>query len=1020
MFDELLRIQATEAKTCPSITGSEDVKSDSEACVVTSSSLASLRADKHLESQKNLTFDQLPTALERRLDLIWPSIPVGLEKAPLIVLWETTRAALHCEVDLKDLKIAYDDKWIDQNTFWEFLQSHDAFRGKLLPQESDPSAWSVGHQESFRSGNSAVLLKASVSIEEKATPTFKLRLRPLQLSKSCRLHRRFGSDRFLEITLPTIDSWNSLSSPNAREVTAHWLTQKLHPMVGRKWTAFWIGPPQSSQSLDSPAPGSKPLVQQKIHFFAEEGIGLSSSQLQDSLSSNEAPSSKVSCRREAMLNWHLQFTQNQDQCYLKLFSRIQLGLTKTDPIGELQETQIRNHVDNLMSSTGEVMNDGVGRISKGYMVRIRDTLNIAYTPCVIQGRIGSAKGLWVIDKTSTDEEDWIETYERQRKWNCDWSDNDQRVLEVKTWAVEPRPATLNTQFLPILEDRAVNKALLLETISKRLSDHLRNDLLDLGSALDHPQQLSKWVYENAPRRVDGSYDGSIPFLGGLPEITHDILNFLINGGFNPLKLKFLQDLIFDLQKQKYNTLSTKMNVKLNRSAYVFMIADFERVLGPREVHLCFSSKFIDGPDEFMDLDGMNVLVSRCPAHLPSDIQKVTAVFKRELRHLRDVVVFPTTGDEPLAKILSGGDYDGDKAWVCWDPEIVNNFANSVVPPKPELDRYFARDQRTVGQMIHEYGERDYVASMIEAAFCFSLKKKFLGICTNHKERFCAEGNSVSDEATISLSWLLSELADEAKQGSNLTTEKWYLYLKEVVAKCHRPKPQINSPGFEKGTMCIVDYLKQTLKATIHDGLKTIYDSMTPRKADGTVLAQNYDADLSTYWDTFEDWVFHIFTAQSDEILCLANVRNCLQADLHATAVEWRKVMRPQSNDTSYQRNVQYVYAKWLEISPRPGVQGQLNDRLANLFEQQSCIPVELQQWNLLKASLTFKLFHNNTSPRFVWQIAGRQLQYIKAMRSGGGKPPVLVSAEMLAVLRPDSKYIQRMRAAEESSNSETG
>jgi hypothetical protein len=40
--------------------------------------------------------------------------------------------------------------------------------------------------------------------------------------------------------------------------------------------------------------------------------------------------------------------------------------------------------------------------------------------------------------------------------------------------------------------------------------------------------------------------------------------------------------------------------------------------------------------------------------------QVEAVFKLPLRHLVDVVVFPSRGTFPLAGKLQGGDYDGDK------------------------------------------------------------------------------------------------------------------------------------------------------------------------------------------------------------------------------------------------------------------------------------------------------------------------------------------------------------------------
>jgi len=40
--------------------------------------------------------------------------------------------------------------------------------------------------------------------------------------------------------------------------------------------------------------------------------------------------------------------------------------------------------------------------------------------------------------------------------------------------------------------------------------------------------------------------------------------------------------------------------------------------------------------------------------------KVKVVFHPKLKHLVDVVVFPTRGTFPLAGKLQGGDYDGDK------------------------------------------------------------------------------------------------------------------------------------------------------------------------------------------------------------------------------------------------------------------------------------------------------------------------------------------------------------------------
>ena len=72
-----------------------------------------------------------------------------------------------------------------------------------------------------------------------------------------------------------------------------------------------------------------------------------------------------------------------------------------------------------------------------------------------------------------------------------------------------------------------------------------------------------------------------------------------------------------------------MNIGLPASTYAFMIADPLAVLEENEVHIAFSSAFRDektGLDQTM-LHGIDLLVARSPAHLPSDIQKVRAVFR---------------------------------------------------------------------------------------------------------------------------------------------------------------------------------------------------------------------------------------------------------------------------------------------------------------------------------------------------------------------------------------------------------
>lgn len=70
-----------------------------------------------------------------------------------------------------------------------------------------------------------------------------------------------------------------------------------------------------------------------------------------------------------------------------------------------------------------------------------------------------------------------------------------------------------------------------------------------------------------------------------------------------------------------------MNIGLGQSTYAYMIADPLAILEEDEIHLGFSSVFHDpksGFDQSM-LHNVDVLVARSPAHLPSDVQKVTNI-----------------------------------------------------------------------------------------------------------------------------------------------------------------------------------------------------------------------------------------------------------------------------------------------------------------------------------------------------------------------------------------------------------
>lgn len=649
------------------------------------------------------------------------------------------------------------------------------------------------------------------------------------------------------------------------------------------------------------------------------------------------------------------------------------------------------------------MNDGVGRISPSLLRKVRDDLGLQSIPSAIQGRFGSGKGMWMAEPTDLGHRDWIETSPSQRKWNCDMSKEAHRTLEIRSYSMSLVPASLNKQFLPILEDRAMDVGALRQVFVDNLTTRAKEETECLKEALHHPELFRKWVRGLNPRESFRISPQGMPFLAGLPESTEDIMSLLVDGGFEPMQLKFLQDLVFQTQKHRGDAMREELHIKIPKSTYAYMLVDFQGVLQPNEVHLCFSSKFDDGTTELSDLDGMDVLVGRCPAHLPSDIQKVRATFKPELRHIRDVIVFSSKGDIPLAAKLSGGDYDGDKAWVCWQPELVENFRNADVPPKPDFSTYIEKDTQTLGDLRRLCGEARYVDAMVAKAICFSLRPKFLGPCTAYKDKLSYDLNSVSDERIIKLSWLLSELADQPKQGILFGRGEWNRFLGDVVGTRRQlPTPLYKdsnaSRSIRPGARHIIDFLSYTASSVVHDALKDLHKFLSQSQASTT------DKDIVGYWGHFAE----VYKQERPEWFTVLHQN--LLSDLRDCRDEWNRLVTP----SNFRAAAGQVYRVWSDIKPRVPEDSAGGSEAARLLLQEGLVHPELSQWELIKASLAFKL-HSRGS-RFVWQMAGRQLQAIKALSTGSRGPgavPVIVIPNMYAALKPDNTYIKRLMASEE-------
>lgn len=249
------------------------------------------------------------------------------------------RAALHCSLNPAYIDVQYDEKWVDQRTLWASLKAHSAFEDHELPDMCDARAWNCSMNSNFRSGSRAAVLTASTSLSPyKTGPVLLLELHPLKYEQSCRLHRRFGSDRFLELRMPELDVWKShgLTEEVLRHTVSRWLTNDIHHFLGRDWAGFWVrneGRRLTRKTSEVSLEPEETVGFEKVSFFAVDGVDFISTQ-ESLLTSSDHSTTRIRCTRNDMLQWLLQFDKNGDEPYLKFFSRVSLGERPSSPNNE--------------------------------------------------------------------------------------------------------------------------------------------------------------------------------------------------------------------------------------------------------------------------------------------------------------------------------------------------------------------------------------------------------------------------------------------------------------------------------------------------------------------------------------------------------------------------------------------------------------------------------------------------------------------------------------------------------------
>ncbi|KAK3716992.1 hypothetical protein LTR37_006047 [Vermiconidia calcicola] len=614
---------------------------------------------------------------------------------------------------------------------------------------------------------------------------FECELLPPRIELPNAFQRKFGSDRFLILDVDPLNKPPSCLrlSGQQEHVRNRFLDMLGAPQqfLGRTWIQFHAEQ-QKARKKGRDTEAAKSGVMRYI-FVAMTGDGLVPLDLRE------------------VVGWALPFEENAKKPFCKAYARLDLSTSRTFQIpmepddfvfvkdslatNEPEDDQF-NDPDPMFDHREEyneetVMNDGCSPALAWIMEQIGQELKSGYVPSVVQFRMAGSKGLIFLERCDpTDEKPkgpLIQITSSQSKLKLRARDLDPKLydphitsLYVVRTSKPLTPSCIYTDFMPILVDRhvppeAIAGPALLD------AQGMKDEFLD---ALQDRGRLLRWLHKE--RVVAEEHrDKGITLVADFPYARAEKAIRMLESGFEPTKFQPLSKLVLDLAKTIFERKMKYIQVRLPRSTMPFGIADPTGTLKPGEIHLAFSSPFrIEGTEWSINRLTGEVLVARNPAARSSDIQKIKAVFRPELAHILDVVVFPARGPRPLADKLSGGDYDGDTFWICWEQSLVKPFRNAPAPRAPPDPRTLGIevDHRTLGEIVIDPSREENVRRFVRMCTAKRLSYPLLGTVTLTLGQLVYRDNSLASPKAKLLADLKDLLMDSDKNGYTFDDAAW--------------------------------------------------------------------------------------------------------------------------------------------------------------------------------------------------------------------------------------------------------
>ncbi|CAL1696986.1 unnamed protein product [Somion occarium] len=552
---------------------------------------------------------------------------------------------------------------------------------------------------------------------------FHLKLEKACLSSSCRLYRRFGSSKFIRVSIP-----DGVVYSGGDQVAQFF--QQPFVIFGHVFCAFF--------SKDK----AVFLFQTNEHY--ENG--------EISASSKGAIVDQSGCSLLDFISWHNDIEVNHNQTAAKWAARFALGLSNSVPVFQIKSknyykipevySPFHNSNQNAKAPSNFEMTDGCGLANAAFFKVIQQRMGKDHLPTAVQCRLNGVKGLFLLHPEHTnsavDEPTvWVRPSQTKIRYHSEvlkTPDPTLFTLDLLRIAHMSSPARLSGETIINMAENGVPFFLFLDLMKIQLEEAVHKLTFWTDSSFSDVRNL-----ENACRllRYNVEKDGSVPQVlltrhnpgtarvqgfvaddaknkdkldtglddeydidelegawqeqstawwedpvSGCPSSLHETVLVLLDAGFSPTTCGYLRHKLREVIQMTITRHTNKYHFDVTQSCTAFVVPDPCGVLEPGEVHIKSSVRnLVNQNGDQTDIILGDVLLTRHPCKVPTDVQKAVAVHKEKLSQYTDVIVVSVKGHKVngeilgrhLASMTGGGDYDGDKMQAFWEPTMVFTF-----------------------------------------------------------------------------------------------------------------------------------------------------------------------------------------------------------------------------------------------------------------------------------------------------------------------------------------------------------